>query len=879
MKMKATTFKERIYFLSKLSFVLCLFLYSCQEVTDNSNNRIDFSNKVEIVQIKNWQLLDVFIKDSTYKDKLIDKNLFNEIAPDESNLNLTDILQHSKNRHYVQSKDAGINLERFMKRDQCAGAAYLYCTIDSKKDQNLNVLFSGIKRAKLWLNNKLIFRTDWKDYQSKFYEEYIPVHLNKGKNLLLTKVIITDHNATGFNWSFNLFAATNEYARRNYLTDYNFTILKHSVVDHNMEAYLGPFIHDSISYEIYDQKGSEILKSTEGTRDIHRGTFNIDLRKLARNNLYRLRFNFSKDSLTQNFFYGDFETKVRELELAYHSIFGKLRKSEKVNLQTSNDRLIYIKDKENKPSAPFSERSHWDLSRVFFAKELSDFFRKNKDHKNSEIETFKGLISSYTSEIDGSLQYYCSNIPGSLLKANKKIPLIFIMPFTYGPQQYLTTWGISNFDQMLWEAKLAEQNGFGVVWVDMRSHPGINEIAMTAFHEILNDLKGRFSLDEDRFFVLGNSSSTIKAMTLATRFPSTFAGCIFINPSINMEFTRQTYLNIGNLSNSNIFLQNSTKDEVVLMVEVEQLYTLLKNQGAKVGFLKVHDNTHFISSKDIYKHAFSFIKSLKRNPSPREIKISTADLKYASSSGVKIKEKEQNGYASVKISISGDNIAIKAENANLIELDLNKMGFKDSKPKISFDDYNFSRNEYGNNLIEIRRKKNAKDKVLVKNNYVEGPVNHVFASPFKVVCQKRQMEIRNILDSNWRKMYFTKLPVVDDENVEMKLLNTHNLVIIGSDFSNPILKKIVTQLPLKITKDDIIFRGKRMKRRNLFLSFVFPNPINPQKYVYFVSSDKINKEIFKRDITNEAFFDYEIYSIENDIPNLITQGNFSNNWK
>jgi len=148
-----------------------------------------------------------------------------------------------------------------------------------------------------------------------------------------------------------------------------------------------------------------------------------------------------------------------------------------------------------------------------------------------------------------------------------------------------------------------------------------------------------------------------------------------------------------------------------------------------------------------------------------------------------------------------------------------------------------------------------------------------------VVYNDSGENIKDMLDDQWKNMYFSSIPSVEEKAFRKETYESNHLVVIGAKWKNAYLKQIVDGLPIKLERDSVVFREKKHDRKNLMVGFVYPNPLNPKKYVYFIEADKAVKNLFHRDFTNECSYDYELYDTAQDIPIPIEIGNFDNLWK
>ena len=94
--------------------------------------------------------------------------------------------------------------------------------------------------------------------------------------------------------------------------------------------------------------------------------------------------------------------------------------------------------------------------------------------------------------------------------------------------------------------------------------------------------------------------------------------------------------------------------------------------------------------------------------------------------------------------------------------------------------------------------------------------------------------------------------IVDDSAVDDKLMATKHLILFGDPGSNAVLKKIVGDLPLEWTKDRIRIGEQEWASADHGLSLIFPNPLNPSKYVVINSGHTFHDKEFRS--TNANLF-------------------------
>lgn len=89
---------------------------------------------------------------------------------------------------------------------------------------------------------------------------------------------------------------------------------------------------------------------------------------------------------------------------------------------------------------------------------------------------------------------------------------------------------------------------------------------------------------------------------------------------------------------------------------------------------------------------------------------------------------------------------------------------------------------------------------------------------------------------HWRRHFRGTARVKNDSQVTADDLAKHNLVLWGDPGSNAVLAQIADKLPIKWTKDRIQVAGTSLPADQHSLVAIYPNPLNPKKYVVLNSS-------------------------------------------
>jgi len=124
---------------------------------------------------------------------------------------------------------------------------------------------------------------------------------------------------------------------------------------------------------------------------------------------------------------------------------------------------------------------------------------------------------------------------------------------------------------------------------------------------------------------------------------------------------------------------------------------------------------------------------------------------------------------------------------------------------------------------------------------LSGPIDEAFTSPFVFVkptgaplnpalgaWTKRESEHAT---KQWRAIFRGDAPTKSDSEIAAADLQENNLILWGDPSSNAVLKKIADKLPVKWTKDGLEFGGKKYDAATHMPILIFPNPLNPRRYV------------------------------------------------
>ncbi|QDT25585.1 hypothetical protein Enr10x_08820 [Gimesia panareensis] len=130
---------------------------------------------------------------------------------------------------------------------------------------------------------------------------------------------------------------------------------------------------------------------------------------------------------------------------------------------------------------------------------------------------------------------------------------------------------------------------------------------------------------------------------------------------------------------------------------------------------------------------------------------------------------------------------------------------------------------------------------LVKKHNLQGPIDDAFMDSFIFVSPSGkcasptvekwvQSEMKHAI-VHWRQQFRGDARVMKDSQITDKEIAASNLVLWGDPQSNAILKKIADKLPIEWKQDAIVVGDKQYAADHHAPVLIFPNPLNPEKYV------------------------------------------------
>jgi pimeloyl-ACP methyl ester carboxylesterase len=135
----------------------------------------------------------------------------------------------------------------------------------------------------------------------------------------------------------------------------------------------------------------------------------------------------------------------------------------------------------------------------------------------------------------------------------------------------------------------------------------------------------------------------------------------------------------------------------------------------------------------------------------------------------------------------------------------------------------------------------AHEEGLTKRHGLQGPIDDAFLDRFIMVRPTGQplhdkvgkwatTEMAHAVE-HWRRQFRGEAVVKDDADISDADIASSNLILWGDPSSNKVLARIANKLPTRWDTKEVVAGDKRFSSDHHALVLIYPNPLNPKKYV------------------------------------------------
>lgn len=406
--------------------------------------------------------------------------------------------------------------------------------------------------------------------------------------------------------------------------------------------------------------------------------------------------------------------------------------------------------------------------------------------------------------------------------------------------------------------------------------------------DVIGRVAERYRIDPDRIYVTGASMGGTGAASLPLHNPDLFAAAaplcgyhsVFEYDSVRGQalrpWERSAAARRSNVSWAEngrhlpLHVVHGTQDaprtSEVLVRRYEQL-------GYEIAFEKPDAGHNVWDETYEDRWIFGHFKPLKRASHPRRVTFKTGRLRHSGAHWLRVDDAEDySAFAKADATWQADGaIAIATENARALTVLQDEILAAGRDPRIEIDGVTFEPEPPTDGAWRFHKSAGRWSAgaepcaaIACKRAGSSGPVDDVWHEPLLFVygtADDDETAISRRLAqalSVPRPGVTVRYPVEADVEVSAADIASRSLVIVGTPAGNSLLARIADRLPIRALRGAVEAGGRRFEGDRVAAAFVFPNPLNPARYV-LVYTGASKDALFYADHLPELLPDWVIF--------------------
>ena len=478
------------------------------------------------------------------------------------------------------------------------------------------------------------------------------------------------------------------------------------------------------------------------------------------------------------------------------------------------------------------------------------------------VRPYGFLRLAYRDEVDGSPQFCRVYLPGGYDPAKKWPVLIHLHGYNGENPDYVRWWSV---DQRHNFADVEYAGHQGIIFVDPHGRGNTQYLGLgdADIVRVIELLKKRLSVDEDRVYLLGESMGGWGTWNVATRHPElfaaiapTFGGSDYHSTLSEEELAKltppQRFLQDKNSSwsmadgllNMPILVHHGDADQNVNVDFSRYGVRMLQRWGYNVRYIEMPGYAH--EDLNAMEDEINWLLAQRRVAQPSHVRIRSAELQHASAYWARIDQAASPAeFMVADIEVAGPNL-IRLDSENVLAVTLSPAAplIDAGKPvEVVWNGESHKLNVQDGRLV--LRAAGYNPSPGEKSALVAGPLGDIFNTPFAVVYGTSSADpamndlLRQKADGVadfWRQWQHQPARIFRDSELTDADAPRYSLLLIGGPDSNLVARRFAGKLPLELTTDTIEAGGRAFAVKDACAQAIAPNPLNAQRYVLEVAA-------------------------------------------
>lgn len=377
--------------------------------------------------------------------------------------------------------------------------------------------------------------------------------------------------------------------------------------------------------------------------------------------------------------------------------------------------------------------------------------------------------------------------------------------------------------------------------------------------EALADVRKNYAIDEDRTLVRGFSMGGAATWHIAAHHAGLWAAAapgagfaeIAEYQKLNLADFADWERKLFQLYDATTYALNFFNLPLVAysgeIDKQKQAADIMERYLAKEGMRLAHvigpktEHKYHPDSKIEIEKRLDALAAKGRDPYPDEIRFTTPTLRYNRMKWLTVDGLAEHWVPARVIAkrVSPGEVQITTSNVTALTLDMVVPTVVIDGTRIAATTSAFEKANGVWQQVKVQRPPVAP--VLAKRHGLQGPIDDAFLSRFVFVGpsgQGKHVDVSNRAVAEmerakreWRKMFRGEVIERTSQSLTDADIASSNLVLWGGPSNNPTIAKLLPNLPVRWTEQAVEIRGRSFDSKTHMPVLIFPNPLNPSKYV------------------------------------------------
>lgn len=480
--------------------------------------------------------------------------------------------------------------------------------------------------------------------------------------------------------------------------------------------------------------------------------------------------------------------------------------------------------------------------------------------KSARARSYGFYRLAWRDDVDGSPQFCRAYLPGGYDPA-KKYPLV-VRLHGYNPANpvYVRWWSVDGRHSA---ADREYANHAGVIFVEPHGRGNTQYLGLgdADVLRVIAEAKQRFSIDDDRVYLTGESMGGWGTWNVANRHPDLFAalapvfgGTDFhaamseeqlaaLTPLDRFLAEKQSSWSMSDaLVNLPIFVLHGDADQAVDVNYSRYGVRQLQRWGYDIRYMELPGYAH----EDLNQLAtiVDWFLAHRRDAHPRHVRLRSAELQHARAYWVSADAFERpDAFMVVDAELVAPN-TLRVDTQNVAALTLAPATLVDAAKPVKVV-WNGVASELSarDGRLELRAPAYRRG-ARTKDAAVAGPLSDIFNAPFAVVTGTASSDpaMNEILAAKaaalaafWQMWQNQPLRQFKDTEISDADLARYSLLLLGGADANLVVRKFGAQLPLTLAADRVTLAGRAFATADARVQLIHPNPANPGRSAVVVA--------------------------------------------